>query len=111
MEGIDSDIQKNLVRQLEKSYKKIDTLTYYNLISRLPNRRKLVDLFNQHVKQEKDLERAIFSIDIDRFHTVNELYGREVGDQLLAEIGERLKNIFCQDFVCTMMAWMSFMFT
>lgn len=54
MEGIDSDIQKNLVRQLEKSYKKIDTLTYYNLISHLPNRRKLVDLFNQHVKEEKD---------------------------------------------------------
>lgn len=100
MKDIDSQNKKSndyLVSQLEESSKKIHSLTYFNSITNLPNRVKLTNIFRKELKVNREVERAIFSVDIDRFHSINELYGREIGDQLLILIGERLKTIFCDD--------------
>lgn len=35
---------------------------------------------------------AVFAADVDRFRDVNEVYGRDTGDELIAEVGRRLRS-------------------
>ena len=76
---------KDLEARLKESNAIIYDLTYFDTITRLPNRKKLLKEFSETANS------AIFMIDIDRFHSINEIYGREMGDQLLEKVGERLK--------------------
>ena len=80
---------KDLKAQLKESNAAIYDLTYFDPITKLPNRKKLMDKFSGNMETNNN---AIFMIDIDRFHSINEIYGREIGDQLLEQTGERLKT-------------------
>lgn len=82
---------KDLRARLKESNATIYDLMYYDPITKLPNRRKLIDQFNKKIETTEANNSAIFMIDIDRFHSINEIYGREIGDQLLKQVGERLK--------------------
>lgn len=83
-----------LLSRLNESYKKINELLYRNPITNLPNRNKLIDLFNESTRPKENTEKAVIHIDIDRFHIINELYGRRIGNQLLKKVGERLQVLF-----------------
>lgn len=89
-----STTTEQLYGQLDESQKKIYRLTYYDSLTKLPNREKLDALFTKDQAENDATERALFLIDIDRFHSINELYGREIGDKLLIQIADRLKNQF-----------------
>ena len=56
----------------------------------LPNRNKLSDGF-QKMKNISQKVGVLF-IDLDHFKNVNDSYGHDVGDQLLIEIANELKN-------------------
>lgn len=71
-----------------------DDLRYHDSFAQLPNREKLVTLFNQAVKVRKDQEQAIIIANIDRLHSINELYGRKIGDQVIIELTGRFKATF-----------------
>lgn len=83
-----------MVTQLNEAHQYIYQLTYYDSLTKLPNRRKLKDTFNTSLDDPNPTEKAIIHIDIDRFHTMNDLYKRDVGDRLLIELGKRLQNLF-----------------
>lgn len=89
-----STTTEQLYGQLDESQKKIYRLTYYDSLTKLPNREKLDALFTKDQAENDATERALFLIDIDRFHSINELYGRAIGDKLLIQIADRLKNQF-----------------
>lgn len=96
MDGQDTDIKKQnleLKTQLNHSYQYINELTYRNDLTGLPNRKQLIKNFNTALNETKAHEKAILLIDIDRFHSTNELYGREIGDRLLIELSKRLKKL------------------
>ena len=38
-------------------------------------------------------------LDVDRFHSINVLYGREYGDLLIIELAERLKQVYGKEGV------------
>ena len=67
-------------------------LAYYDALTGLANRDLLHERLTQATKnaslQQGNL--ALVLLDIERFKTINDTYGREVGDSLLEELGVRL---------------------
>lgn len=82
----------DLAAQLMKSNEIIYNLTYYDERTKLPNRKNLINRYNKMINNNKETYNAIFIIDIDRFHSINELYGREVCNRLLEAVGQRLQK-------------------
>ena len=85
--------KQELILQLNKSKKYIYKLSRYDRLTKLPNRKKLIETFNASLNNGDQSGRAIFLLDIDRFHSINELYGRRVGDELLAQLAKRMQNL------------------
>jgi diguanylate cyclase (GGDEF)-like protein/PAS domain S-box-containing protein len=71
---------------------KLNFLAYYDSITGLANRtlfkERVTQLLQAAGRAHKQL--AVIVVDIERFRTVNDSYGRHVGDALLKQFGERL---------------------
>jgi len=73
-------------------------LAYYDPVTHLPNRLKLLDELQSLIDQNDstDLRTAVLMLDIDRFSFLNETMGYESGTELLTAIGKRLVRA-CKD--------------
>ena len=81
----------NMFHRLQKSDETIVTLEYYDTLTGLPNRKKLLE--NVRDLLEKETENfAFFFIDLDNFKAINDNFGHQAGDKVLAEAAERLKS-------------------
>lgn len=69
--------------------------TFYDALTGLPNQTyfliQLAQSFGRY-QQEESYNFAILMINIDRFQSINDCFGRLAGDQLLISIAWRLKN-------------------
>lgn len=76
----------------KKSEQKIHQLAFYDALTKLPNRRLLMDRL-QHamaVSLRNSNYGALIFIDLDHFKTINDTQGHGVGDKLLIAVAERL---------------------
>lgn len=73
-------------------------LAYYDPVTQLPNRLKLLDELQLLIDppDSSSLQTAVLLLDIDRFSFLNETMGYESGTELLGAIGKRLVRA-CQD--------------
>jgi diguanylate cyclase (GGDEF)-like protein len=55
----------------------------------LPNLRKFDEVASQHLASQDKLIMVL--LDLDRFQTINEVYGLHAGDRLLQEVADRLR--------------------
>ncbi len=80
------------ITQAKAAQEEIRNLAFYDPLTRLPNRRRLLDRLEQAVAlgQRSGRKRALLFIDLDDFKTLNDTLGHHVGDLLLQEIGRRL---------------------
>ncbi|WP_051748313.1 PAS domain S-box protein [Nevskia soli] len=71
---------------------KVAYLAYYDVQTGLPNRALFVERLQQYLRHAAAIgERsALVLIDVQRFHNVNETFGRQVGDMVLKELAGRL---------------------
>ncbi|HEY4377428.1 MAG TPA: EAL domain-containing protein, partial [Acidimicrobiales bacterium] len=69
-------------------------LSLYDTLTGLPNRRYLTAWLSQDIKssQAGQNQAAVLFIDLDKFKAVNDTYGHEVGDQLMAAVADRLRT-------------------
>ncbi|MDP2785065.1 MAG: EAL domain-containing protein [Sulfurimicrobium sp.] len=70
----------------------IQQLAFYDSLTRLPNRRLLIDRLQQALvsSSRSGLIGALLFIDLDNFKTLNDTLGHDIGDLLLRKVAERL---------------------
>ncbi len=71
----------------------IAEFAFYDPLTRLPNRRLLMDRLAQaqHASARSQQPGAVMFMDLDRFKWVNDTWGHEFGDLLLQQVAERLQ--------------------
>lgn len=72
----------------------IRKLAFYDALTRLPNRRLMLDRLGRALTSSARHHRhgALMLIDLDNFKTLNDTLGHDVGDQLLVEAARRLES-------------------
>jgi len=74
--------------------KQFEKLAYFDELTGIANRRKLVNLLQKEISKSKryNSELSIIIFDIDHFKAVNDTYGHNVGDQVLKAIATSVVN-------------------
>ena len=83
------------ISEQKKARQEIENFAYYDALTALPNRRLLIDRY-QHavlIAQRVDTYCGLLFIDLDKFKTLNDTKGHDVGDQLLIEVAKRIQNV------------------
>jgi diguanylate cyclase (GGDEF)-like protein len=80
--------------ELERAYERIEHLANHDLLTQLPNRRLLGELIHEHIPLARRQSRlfAVVYVDIDDFKPINDTFGHDAGDQVLARIADRLRE-------------------
>nr|WP_246437070.1 sensor domain-containing diguanylate cyclase [Parapusillimonas granuli] len=78
-----------------KAYQEeIRRLAYHDPLTDLPNRRLLLELIRQALKEaeRKQAKVGLMFLDLDHFKHVNDVYGHDGGDELLKGVAQRLRQ-------------------
>lgn len=80
------------ITQRKDAEAQIMHLAFYDVLTRLPNRRLLLDRLQQAVAASIRNQNvgALLFIDLDNFKTLNDTLGHDVGDRLLQQVAERI---------------------
>ena len=81
------------VSEYEALKSEVQKLANFDPLTNLGNRRTLIDnLAERYSKNSFAPSDWLMFVDIDQFKTLNDRYGHDVGDQLLTQVGERIKS-------------------
>jgi diguanylate cyclase (GGDEF)-like protein/PAS domain S-box-containing protein len=72
----------------------IKNLAFFHPLTKLPNRRLLMDRLTQALvsSSRSGNKGALLFLDLDRFKTLNDTLGHDIGDLLLKQVAERLSH-------------------
>ncbi|MES2236736.1 MAG: EAL domain-containing protein [Pseudomonadota bacterium] len=85
---------------LEKE-QRLNYLAYFDANTGLSNRALFLDRVTQHIGAAHDEQKAfsVIMLDIERFSSINETFGRQAGDNLLRQIATRLKEMLDETYI------------
>ncbi|TXD37788.1 EAL domain-containing protein [Lujinxingia vulgaris] len=92
--GVISDITAQKIAQDRLTF-----LAYNDSLTTLPNRHGLIEAIEAHIARNPDASAALFYVDLDRFHLVNDILGHDAGDALLLDARDRLQSLLPADAV------------
>jgi diguanylate cyclase (GGDEF)-like protein/PAS domain S-box-containing protein len=81
------------LEHIEKA-EKLEYLAYYDPLTGLANRSLFLERLQQKVLAAGSSQRklAVSIVDIERFKSINDAYGRQAGDELLRQLADRIKS-------------------
>jgi diguanylate cyclase (GGDEF)-like protein/PAS domain S-box-containing protein len=87
------------VTDRHESEDEIRNLAYFDPLTRLPNRRLLMDRLGHAMTASARSRQfgALMILDLDQFKSINDTQGHDVGDRLLVEVAQRLVDTLRQD--------------
>ncbi len=85
---------KDDITEKKQAEARIQHLAHFDQLTGLPNRILLQDHFRFAVSlaQRNHVQLAVLFLDLDHFKAINDTLGHNIGDQLLMEVGRRLKE-------------------
>jgi len=88
------------VNDRKKAEETIAHLAYHDSLTNLPNRRFFKKHVTEKLEESKDELHSLMLLDLNGFKYVNDTFGHDIGDLLLLEVANRLKNVVADnDFV------------
>ncbi len=80
---------------LQKQERQMRFSALHDVLTGLPNRALFLDRLSQQLEAARrhNYTGAVLFFDLDRFKTINDSLGHSVGDQLLCEVGHRLRGL------------------
>lgn len=87
--GIFSDLTS-----LKEQQQQLERMAYHDPLTQLPNRVLFFDSMKQALARtrRKDELLAVCYLDLDDFKPVNDSFGHNIGDQLLVQMADRIRN-------------------
>lgn len=85
--GVGRDITRQ--KQMEESMRR---LAYFDSLTDLPNRQSLLETLTQHHTRRTQERLALVFMDLDHFKLLNDTWGHARGDELLAQLANRLRQ-------------------
>lgn len=87
------------ISEYKHAQEEISRLAYYDPLTKLANRRLLLDRLYQYCAAAKrnNTSGVVFYLDLDRFKLLNDSLGHASGDILLIEVAKRLLEVFRKD--------------
>ncbi|OUS12410.1 hypothetical protein A9Q89_05855 [Gammaproteobacteria bacterium 53_120_T64] len=87
------------ITEYKNAQQEISRLAYYDPLTKLANRRLLLDRLHQYCAASKrnNTSGVVFYLDLDRFKLLNDSLGHASGDILLIEVAQRLLEVFRTD--------------
>lgn len=82
------------VTERKRAEEEIHRYAYFDSLTELPNRQQLVNRLEACIEQgaTKDRKGALLFMDLDHFKDINDSLGHAVGDQLLKQIADRIRE-------------------
>ncbi|WP_186893610.1 EAL domain-containing protein [Acetobacterium malicum] len=85
----------DMVNELVTGKKNLETAAYIDSITGLPNRVSLYKKYqNVPLTDNRNTLKQVYYIDVDNLKYINNLFGHNVGDNLLLQVGKILKGLF-----------------
>lgn len=80
------------ISERKKAEEQIHNLAFYDTLTKLPNRRLLLDRLGlaRSVSKRSGRYAALMFIDLDNFKPLNDTHGHDAGDLLLVEVAHRI---------------------
>jgi diguanylate cyclase (GGDEF)-like protein len=92
---------RRTLRSLAESNDRAYRLAHEDTLTGLPHHRAMLEFLDDALLRRKPAQAVAFAFfDLDRFKEINDLQGRETGDQVLAAVAERLKAVLPQSAIC-----------
>lgn len=82
------------ITTMKEQQKQLEHIAHYDVLTGLPNRVLLADRLTQAMSQSERRNQSLVVVflDLDKFKEVNDSYGHDVGDELLINISQQMKE-------------------
>ena len=82
------------ITRIKENHEQLERMAHYDALTSLPNRVLLADRLSRSMVQcqRRNQSLAVAFMDLDGFKTINDLHSHNVGDELLIQVAQRMKE-------------------